>query len=227
MSTTTTTIAPSDNAIQQRIQQELEWDPRVDAAGIAVKVKSGIVTLTGVVDSYAKKVAACAAVHRVGGARDVADELEVRISTHAKSDLEIAQAVRSALIWDVFVPDERIKSSVSDGWVTLEGDVDRWQQREDAAHCVERLKGVRGVTNRIEVKTPAVDAARIRTSIEDALKRRAEREAKRLSVTVADGVVTLKGTVDSWAERNAIERLAYYSPGVRQLKNEIRIDSFT
>lgn len=225
MDTMTSTTTSSDSAIQQSVQQELEWDPRVDAAGIAVKVKNGIVTLTGVVDSYAKRLAACDAVHRVSGARDVADELEVRIRTHAKSDHDIAQAVRAALIWDVFVPDERIHSKVSDGWVSLEGDVDRWQQREDAGRCVERLNGVRGVTNRIEVKSPPVDTAKMRMSIEGALTRRAQREARRISVSVDKGVVTLKGTVDSWAEKNAIESIASFSPGVVQLKNEIRIDS--
>jgi len=109
---------------------------------------------------------------------------------------------------------------------TLEGDVDRWQQREDAVRCVERLTGVRGVTNRIEVKAEAVDPTKIRKSIESALKRRAEREAGRIAVTVSDGVVTLKGTVDSWADRNALERLASHSPGVKDLINEIRVDPF-
>lgn len=220
------TTLESDSAIQSRVQQELEWNPHVDEAGIAVKVRDGVVTLTGVVDSYAKKLAACSAVQRVAGARDVADELEVRAHPHAKSDQEIAQAVRSALVWDVYVPDQRIKSRVSDGWVTLEGDVDRWQEREDAARCVERLKGVSGVSNRLEVKGPSVDAAKIRAAIEGALTRRAEREAKRLSISVAGGVVTLKGSVDSWAEKNAIERLAACAPGVQRLENEILVDPY-
>ena len=220
------TITTTDIDVQKRVQQELEWNPRVDATDLGVRVKSGVVTLTGFVDSYAKKVAARDAAHQVAAARDVVDEIEVRIRMQGLTDQEIAHAVRSALIWDVFVPDERIRSTVSDGWVELEGDVDRWQQREDAARCVERLNGVRGVTNRIEVKGPAVDAPRIRTAIEGALTRRARREARRISVEVQGPVVTLGGTVDSWAERNALECLAFYSPGVRRVVNEIRVDPY-
>lgn len=220
------TITLSDSDIQRRVQQELEWDPRVDSSGISATVKSGVVTLTGFVDTYAKKIAAVDAVHQVRGVLDVADEVQVRALAQVKADQEIAQAVRSALMWDVFVPDDRIKSTVSSGWVTLEGNVDRWQQKEDAARAVERLSGVRGVTNRVEVMPPKVDAAKIRTSIEDALTRRAEREAKRLQVTVADGVVTLKGTVDSWAEKNSLGQVAYYSPGVKRLVNDITVDPY-
>jgi len=220
------TSTVSDSDIRRRVEQELEWDPRVDPERIAVKVNDGVVTLSGFVDSYGMKVAACDGVHHVSGVLDVVDEIEVQIRIQAKTDHDLAQAVRAALIWDVFVPDERIRSTVSDGWITLEGDVDRWQQREDAVRCVERLTGVRGVTNRIEVKAEAVDPTKIRKSIESALKRRAEREAGRIAVTVSDGVVTLKGTVDSWADRNALERLASHSPGVKDLINEIRVDPF-
>jgi osmotically-inducible protein OsmY len=223
--TTTTTL--SDNEILNRVRTELSWDPRVDSTEITAKVKNGIVTLTGFVDTYAKKISALGAIHQISGVLDIADEIEVRPPVREKADQELAQAVRSALVWDVYVPDERIKSTVSGGWVTLEGNVDRWQQREDAARSVERLTGVRGVTNRIEVKPPTVDAAKIRTSIEDALMRRAEREAKHLTIDVKDGVVTLKGSVDSWAEKNAIERLAYYSKGVKRLVNEIKVDPYS
>lgn len=220
----TTTL--SDSEIQRRVQQELEWDARVDSSGVAVAVKRGVVTLTGFVDTYAKKVAALDAVHQVQGVRDVADEVQVRLVVHAKADQEIAQAVRAALIWDVFVPDERIKSTVSAGWVTLEGSVDRWQQRDDACRAIERLSGVCGVTNRIEVKPPRVEATKIRKSIEDALRRRAEREANKLQLAVDDGVVTLKGTVDSWAEKYAVGQLANYSPGVKRVVNEITVDPY-
>jgi osmotically-inducible protein OsmY len=220
----TTTL--SDHEIQHEVEQELEWDPRVNAAGIAATVKNGLVTLTGFVDTYAKKVAAVDAVHKVRGVLDVADEVQVRALTRVKADQEIAQAVRSALTWDVFVPEERIQSTVSAGWVVLEGNVDRWHQREDAGRAIERIAGVRGVSNRIEIKPPKVDAAKIRASIEGALMRRAEREANRLQVKVDDGVVTLRGTVDSWAEKNAIAQLANYSPGVARVVNDISIDAY-
>ena len=216
----------TDAEILRRVQDELEWNPRVEASEITTNVRSGVVTLSGFVDSYAHKVAAVEAVHHVAGVHDVVDEVEVRSRRQAKADEEIARAVRTALEWDVWVPDDRIRTTVSNGWVTLDGSVDNGQQREDAMHVVERLLGVRGVTNRIAIDAPAITASGIRSSIERALQRRATREAKHLTIDVRDGVVTLKGTVDSWAEKNAVERLARYTPGVVKLVNEITVDAY-
>ena len=222
----TITKTLGDNELLRKVQQELEWNPRVESIGISATVRDGVVTLAGSVGSYAKKMAALDAVHRVSGVLDIADEMIVQPGARKEKDQDLAQAVRAALIWDVFVPDERILSTVSDGWVTLEGQVDRWQQRDDAGQCVERLNGVRGVTNRIEVKPPSLDAVGIKTSIENALARRAAREAKRIHVSVKEGVVTLEGTVDSWAEKNSLGQLAQYSPGVRCLVNRIQVDPY-
>jgi osmotically-inducible protein OsmY len=216
----------TDGVLQQRVRDELEWHPRVNAPEIVATVKNGVVTLSGSVDSFAKKAEALEAVHQISGVLDVADEVIVR-TWRAKADQDIAETVRLALGWDVYVPDEQIRSTVSGGWVTLEGEVDRWQQRDDAARCVERLSGVRGVTNRIEVAPPKVDAAKIRSSIEGALARRAEREARHIDVAAFDGVVTLTGKVDSWAEKNAVGKLASYSPGVRTVTNNIVVDPYT
>jgi osmotically-inducible protein OsmY len=220
------TATMNDSELQQRVRMELEWNPRVDAPEVTAAVKNGVVTLAGFVDTYGKKTAALEAVHQISGVLDVADEIQVR-AIRARTDQEVAHAVRSALIWDVYVPDEQIRSTVSGGWVTLEGKVERWQQREDAGRCVERLSGVLGVTNKIEVAPPRVDASKIRSSIEGALTRRAEREARRIGVTVVDGIVTLTGKVDSWAEKTAVGRLASYSPGVKSVANKITVDPYS
>jgi osmotically-inducible protein OsmY len=205
---------------------ELEWNPRVKAPEVTAVVKNGIVTLAGFADTYGKKLAALAAVHQISGVLDVADEIQVRVS-RGKTDQEIAQTVRNALTWDVYVPDNQIRSTVSGGWVTLEGKVERWQEREDAGRCVERLSGVLGVTNKIEVAPPKVDTNKIRSSIEDALTRRAQREARHITVSVVDGAVTLTGKVDSWAEKNAVGQLAWYSPGVKSVANKISVDPYS
>lgn len=220
------TATRNDSELQKRVRVELEWNPRVDAPEIVATVTKGIVTLGGWADTYAKKLAAVEAVHQVSGVLDVADEIQVR-PKREKADHEIAQAVRSALVWDVFVPDERIRSTVSGGWVTLEGKVDRWQQREDAGRCLQNLSGVHGVTNKIEVIPAKVDAAKIRSAIEGALARRAEREARNIGVEVFDGAVTLTGKVDSWAEKHAVGQLAYYSTGVKSVVNEITVDPYS
>jgi osmotically-inducible protein OsmY len=222
----TVTKMRTDAEIKRSVNEELEWHPCIESKGIAVEVKDGIVTLKGSVASYAMQIAVRNVAHDVQGVLDVVDELQVKAASTIKSDQDLALAIRQSLMWDVFVPDERIKTTVSDGWVTLEGEVDRLFEREDAARAIERLRGVRGVKNRIMVKPKLVDPARIRASIEGALTRRAEREAKGLRVEVSGSKVKLSGTVDSWAEKKALERVVFYSPGVSMIENAIVVDPF-
>jgi osmotically-inducible protein OsmY len=215
----------TDAEIQQAVLRELKWDPRVEESDVGVEVDNGVVMLTGTVSSYAKHLAAQEAAHRVRGVLDVADDIQVQAAgPHVRSDTELAQAVRRALEWDVLVPADRIQSTVTDGFVTLEGTVDLGHQREDADHAVRYLRGVRGVTNKLVVTGPSADEEDIRYEIEQALERRAEREAKRIQVTVKDGMATLTGPVQSWAERQAVVGAARFTPGVREVKDQLRID---
>ena len=218
----------SDRQLQQDVQAEFRWDPRVEPNEMGVQVKDGVVTLTGFVDSYAKKLAARDAAYRVEGVLDVADDLQVRLPRPSeRSDSEVAQAVRSALAWDVNVPDQFIRSTVANGVVTLEGEVDNWSQRLDATRAVNWLTGVKSVNNLIAVKpTARVDSAGVRQAIQEALSRQAEREAQRVQVAVRDGAVTLTGKVRSWAERNAVESAACFAPGVQDIDNRLTIDPY-
>jgi osmotically-inducible protein OsmY len=146
-------MAKTDAAIHQDVLRELHWDSRVEETEVGVEVDRGVVTLTGTVGSWAKRVAAEEAAHRVAGVLDVANDIEVKVPGElTRTDTEIAQAVRHALEWDALVPDQRIRSTVSHGWVTLEGEVDTWTEREDAARAVQNLIGVHGVTDRMTVR---------------------------------------------------------------------------
>ena len=159
----TTAIMKTDSQIKSDVLNELKWDSRVDETDVGVQVKEGIVTLVGSVDVYAKKIAAREAAHRVHGVLDVVDELQVKVARiGAPTDTDIARAVRDALEWDAFVPDEKITSTVSLGIVTLEGVVPTWSQRADAERVVRGLAGVRGVINQITVMAKAVDSSRIK-----------------------------------------------------------------
>jgi len=225
---TTTTPRKSDLEIQHEVARELLWEPRLEGSDVGVQVKHGIVTLVGPIESWAKKQAACDAAHRVPGVLDVANELEVRIPTPWKrTDSQIAEAVRNALIWNTYVPNEQITSTVTDGWVRLEGLVESGYQREEAGRCVEGLTGVRGVTNAVAVRARPFEAAKIRTAIQHALERQTEREVRRIEVDVRDGEVTLSGRVRSWAEKVAVERVAAHSQGVHRVKNDLVVDSYS
>jgi osmotically-inducible protein OsmY len=218
-------LRKSDEKLQTDVLRELRWDTRVGWSDIDVSVTDGVVTLTGAVTSYAKKMAAQEAAHRVTGVLDVANDIEVMIPS-TRTDTEIAQAVRSALEWDALVPDEQIESTVSDGWVTLEGEVTNIREREDAERVVRRLTGVRGVYNRIIVVTPKVDPDELRSNIEDALERRADREAERLRIEVRDGTVELWGRVHSWQEKRAVIGSISHAPGVREVSDHLRVDPY-
>jgi osmotically-inducible protein OsmY len=214
----------TDTEIQQAVLRELKWDTRVKETDVGVQVAHGVVTLSGTVPSWAKREAAEEAAHRVTGVLDVANDVVVRFPGGAeRSDTDLAFAVRSALEWDVLVPDTRIRSTISQGHVTLEGDVDYAHEREDAARAVKNLRGVRSVSNRIEVKPPPVTEAALRAAIEAALERRAEREAQQLSLRVDGGVVTVSGIVRSSAEKTAVLGTVRGTAGVRQIDDDLRI----
>jgi len=217
----------SDRELTQRILRELKWDSRIEWASINVEVNEAVVTLTGAASSYAQKIAAQEAAHRVAGVLDVANDIEVKpIDRFARTDTEIASAVRNALEWDALVPNEFIQSTVADGWVALAGDVDYWREREDAERAILRLAGVVGVTNEITIRKRPVDPKELREHIEYALERRADREAERLRVDVNDGAVDLWGRVHSWQEKRAVVGSIGHAPGVTQVRDHLRIDPY-
>jgi osmotically-inducible protein OsmY len=147
----------SDGIIKREVLNQLGWDRRVMQTEVGVTVNKGVVTLTGTVDSYSKRIAAQEAAHRVSGVLDVANELEVRVpGSSRRTDSEVAQAVRHALEWNVFVPADRIRTTVSKGWVTLEGSVEHYSEGVTAVRTVRDLAVVRGVTNLIKVTTREV-----------------------------------------------------------------------
>ena len=221
----------SDEQIHQDVLRELRWDSRVEETEVGVEVDQGVVTLTGTVASYAKKLAAKEAAHRVMGVLDVANDIQVKVPGSAgRTDTEIAQAVRHALEWDVLVPHTYITSTVTDGWVTLEGPVEWLRERDDAERAVRYLQGVRGVINQIVVRPATVQPEQVRGVIEDALERRAARAAARaadhMQVQVCDGVVTLTGRVHSYAEKRAVLGAVSHAPGVHTVTDRLRIEYY-
>jgi osmotically-inducible protein OsmY len=139
-----------------------------------------------------------------------------------RDDTEIAAAVRAALQWDVFVPEEKIQSTVTGGFVTLKGEVDNYAQRDDAARAVRNLSGVRGVMNLILVHRAEVTPGDLRSAIQNALERRADRDAARIQIDVEGGHVTLHGDVHSWIERQAIVGAVTGTRGVEGVTDRLR-----
>lgn len=213
----------TDAHIKADVTDELAWDPAVNATGIGVAVKDGVVTLTGHLDSYAEKHAVEQAVHRVAGVRGIAVELDVRLATeHKRSDSDIAHAAAMALQLNSLVPDEKIQVLVENGRVTLTGEVDWSYQLASAEQCVRPLAGVRGLTNRITIKSRA-SSKDVGDQITAALTRQAAREAKHITVEVEGSVVTLWGKVHSLAEREAAVGAAFSARGVSRVVDKLEV----
>ncbi|MBY0315097.1 MAG: BON domain-containing protein [Bdellovibrionales bacterium] len=212
----------TDSSIKTDVMNELSWDPSIEASQIKVTADDGIVTLRGTVPHYFDKSQAENAAQRVGGVRAVADELEVNLTgPFEKSDEDIAGAAVSALQWSYSAPQDT-KVSVTRGWITLRGETEWDYQRTAAKDAVRNLLGVRGVTNSITMKSRA-QPSDIKNRIEDALKRSAEAEGRKIQVSVKGNVVTLSGNVHSMSEKDDIRMAAWMAPGVVTVENNLRI----
>jgi osmotically-inducible protein OsmY len=219
----------TDTELQQDVMNELKWEPTIKAAEIGVGAKDGVVTLSGSVDSYAKKWAAERAAARVFGVKAVAEDLQVRLpSSFERSDGDIAQAAANALQWNIWITHvtHRIKVAVENGWITLSGDVDWWYQKEAAGDMVRNLIGVRGLSNDIAIKPIAVkvEPQDVKDKIESAFKRNAILDSRRITVETRGGKVILRGSVHSFAEREQVERAAYAAPSVSEVESHIIIN---
>ena len=214
----------TDLQLQRDVLDELKFEPSIREAEIGIAAKGGVVTLTGFVDSYAEKFSAERTAERVGGVKAVADEIKVKLpGTHQRSDTDIAHAVVNALRWDIQVPDDRIKATVEEGWIALEGDVE-WQYQKWAAEgAVRNLTGVKGVTNLIAVKPKNASTHEVGQKIKDSMRRHAERDADRITIEAKDGRVTLRGSVSSFAERKDAEHAAWQAQGVTSVDDQIAV----
>jgi osmotically-inducible protein OsmY len=202
---------------------QLKWEPFLNPAEIGVAVKDGIVTLTGQVDTYNKKIGAEIAVKKILGVKAVAENIRVGASpAYLRSDAELAAAVANALRWHTSVVEDKIQIVVENGIVSLSGQVDWSYQRQAAADAVKDMLGVRRVNNNITVK-PGITSRDVRQKIRAALQRNAAVDADKIEVDIIGNRVILKGTVRSLAERDDAEMAAWAAPGVTSIENKLSI----
>jgi osmotically-inducible protein OsmY len=212
-----------DTQLRHDVEAELDWDPRFDSRQIGVAVKNGVVALTGQVGSYSERRAAQEAAQMVGGVKAIANDIVVEPPFGAKrSDAQIAEDALAALKAHVSVPAADIKLVVHEGWLTLEGQVGLWHQKSAVDNCLSGLRGVKGISNNISIRNQ-VSAANVQQKIEDAFRRRAQLDAKKIIIKTSEGTVTLEGEVHSWQERQQAEIAAWQAPGVSQVIDKLSV----
>jgi len=215
----------TDVEIQKDVMDELKWELLQNANEIGVAVKNGIVTLSGTVDSYYKKLQAERAAKKVMGVKAVAQEIAVQqIERGKRTDAEIASAVINALAWHSSIPEEKIKVKVEKGWVTLEGEVEWDFQRNYSRTAVENLQGVVGISNNIRI-APKLKSADIKNKIFAAFHGSATLDSDSINISTEGGKVVLTGKVRSFVEKKDAEKAAYLAPGVTEIENKLVIDT--
>lgn len=214
----------NNSELQTDVQNAIVWEPLLHAAEIGVTAKDGVVSLTGVVDSYAKKMEAENAAKRVVGVKALVEKIEVIFpGSWSKTDAEIANEVLIALQYNWSVPKDKVTVKVENGWVTLEGELP-WNYQKDAAkNAVNYLTGVKGVTNTIKIKSEIHDAIE-KQDVEDALGRAWSIDDTDINVSVSGTTVILSGTVNSWYQREEAARIAWNTPDIWHVENELVVD---
>lgn len=214
----------TNSELQKDVQDAIKWEPLLNAAEIGVTVKDGVVSLTGIVDCYAKKIEAENAAKKVVGVKALVENIKIKFpNSWLKTDAEVANEVLAALKSNLMIPDERLKVSVEDGWVTLEGNLPWNYQRVAAKNAVHLLMGVKGVTNNIKIKSERHDAIE-QIDVENALARSLSLDARDIKVEVKGTTVTLMGTVNSWYQKEEAARIAWNTPGIWFVNNELAVD---
>jgi osmotically-inducible protein OsmY len=217
-------IMKTNEVLQKDVQDAIKWEPLLNAAEIGVTAKNGVITLTGVVDSFAKKAEAEEAARKVDGVKAVVEEIEIKFGSWDKTtDTEIATKVLNAFTWNWEVPNDKIKVKVEDGWVTLEGEI-FWKYQKDAAKkAAGNLVGVKGVTNNITIKSEVKEDIE-KQAIVLALDRNAATNGEDITVLAEGHTITLTGFVHSWYQKDEAEKIAWNAPGVWRVDNEIILD---
>jgi osmotically-inducible protein OsmY len=214
----------STKDIREAVEDELAFDPLVDASNISVKNASGVVALNGTVPSYPQYLAAAVAVQRVAGVKQVHNHLAIELPDgDYRDDVQLATAANNALEWDVRVP-EGIEATARNGNITLAGTVRHGAQRTAAELAVGGLAGVRNIKDEIDIDYDAADLVDVTALVQNALDRNALiLDDSDVMVDANDNVVSLTGHVRTWAEHDAAVGAAWMASGVYEVIDDLTV----
>lgn len=213
----------NNEQLQKDVQEAIKWEPLLNAAEIGVTTKDGVVTLTGIVNSYKKKLQAENAAKNVVGVKVVVVEIKVIYdSSIMKNDTEIANEIINAWRYNWEIPSDKIKVKVENGWVFLDGELNWNYEKEAAKNAIENLSGIIGINNNITIKSVSKETIE-KNAVKNALARSWSFFAEDINVDVNGTAVTLSGIVHSIYEKDEAGRLAWNAPGVDMVYNELAV----
>ena len=214
----------TNEILQNDVQDAVKREPLLNAAEIGVTAKDGVITLIGTVDSYAKKLKAEETAKNMAGVKVVVENITIEFGcTTTHDDAQIAKEVVGAFKFNRRIPNDKVHITVEHGWVTLSGDVEWNYQKEAAREAVKQLPGVKGVTNNLRIKANLRDALE-KMDIERALERNWSIDSGGIKVAVSGNHATLTGIVNSIYQKDEAGWIAWNSPGVWIVDNELVID---
>lgn len=226
-------VAFTDEELENMVRAALAADPATDSYELAVKVRDGVVRLSGTVDSHAERRLSQAVVKSVKGVREVRPELEIEYKTE-RSDYEIETEVESRLKADPWVADALITADVQDGVVTLTGTVGSAEEKQRARNDAW-VMGVKDVDHSgLDIewwarkdmerdKYTVSSDERIERAVKDSFLYDPRVSAFKPEVTVRGGVVTLTGVVDNVQAKRAAEEDARNTLGVWRVRNFLKV----
>ncbi len=213
----------SDVDFEKEILDELAWDSRIPDCDIVVRVCNGVATLTGHLDTYAEKIAVKSAVEKVLGLHTLILNVSVTPpKIHQRTDTEIAAAIEHVFSWSTPVSREKVRITVNDGWINLSGELDWNFERRAVEKLIRPLKGVVGITNNISLKSHVIPQS-ISNRIKETLHKQVSQKAPNIDIYVDGSIITLRGQVQSLAEKNAMEGTTWSAPGVSKVNSQLTI----
>lgn len=217
----------SDEKIKTDIVNHMKWDTRIDASDIKIEVDNGVVTIEGTVPSFRAKNAAYDAAWVVSGVVDVINNLDVKYAKDIDipTDDEINANINSTIALDPDISTFDIDVETSNGWVTLEGNVDNYWQKTYAEELAYKTQGVLGVTNKLTiVPTDSYTDEYIAKEVTAAIDRNSNVFIDDIDIRVEDAKVYLSGTVPDYLAKFSAYDSARYTLGVLDVENNIIVE---
>ncbi|SDG04300.1 BON domain-containing protein [Epilithonimonas hungarica] len=210
--------------LQRDVQDAINWEPQLKNINIGITATDGIVCLTGTVDNYAKKIQIEQVVKKVFGVNIFVENIDVKLQKHeTKNDIEIAKEIMAAFEANPVIPQEQLEVKVENGWVTLTGELSWDYLRDVTENTIQHLPWIKGIYNNITIVPEMHHYTIDKKDIMKALKR-SSIDDREITVSVSGTTVRLTGTVHTWHQREEAARIVWKTPGIKNLKNELKVD---